>query len=257
MSDAKQSEVVIECRDMGIWFTRGSRRTMLRQAMRRAFGRTVPEDSRFWALRHVDVDVRAGVRLGVCGSNGSGKTTLMRVLSGIYGHDEGIIDRREGTMSLLSLGAGISHHLSGRDNIYLLGSLNGLPRDQITELYAEIQDFCELDDDVLRTPVRYYSNGMRTRLGFAIVAFITPDVLFLDEIMAVGDTTFRSKSAAKLQELARRARCVVICSHDIGFLKRHCDEAVWLHEGVVRASGDAVPVLNEYADFAISARQVS
>ena len=251
------SDVVLECRDVGIWFTRGSRRTMLRQAVRRAFGLAVPEGDRFWALRGVDLEVREGMRLGVCGSNGSGKTTLMRVLGGVYDHDEGELVRHAGTMSLLSLGAGISHHLSGRDNVYLVGALNGLSRPEIDERYDEIAAFSELPDDVLRTPVRYYSNGMRTRLGFSIVASITPDVLFLDEIMAVGDTTFRKKSADKLTELADRARCVVLCSHDIGFLKRHCDRAVWLDEGRVRAAGDAVPVLNEYADFAIAARQVS
>jgi ABC-type polysaccharide/polyol phosphate transport system ATPase subunit len=206
-------------------------------------------DRIFWALRDVDLEVNQGQCLGVCGSNGSGKTTLLRLLGRIYFTDEGDLEIGGSTSALLSLGAGIGHHLSGCENVFVVGALHGLKRAEIEERYDEIVAFAELDAATMRMPVRYYSSGMRSRLGFAIASTLSPEILLLDELLSVGDPAFRAKSADKLRELSNRARCVVISSHSIHFLKTHCDTALWLEKGRVMACGDAIPVLNEYKHF--------
>jgi ABC-type polysaccharide/polyol phosphate transport system ATPase subunit len=225
---------------------------MLREMVRdslRGKRRANQTEGAFWALRDVDLGVKQGQRLGVCGSNGSGKTTLMRLLGRIYSTDEGDLEISGATSALLSIGAGISHHLSGRENVFVVGALHGLKRDEIEARYEAITSFAELDEAAMRMPVRYYSAGMRSRLGFAIASTLSPEILLLDELLSVGDPAFREKSARKLKELSDQARCLVVSSHSIHFLKTHCDTALWLENGRVLASGDAIPVLNEYSRF--------
>lgn len=243
---------VVRCEGVGLRFVRGSRRAMVTASLRRAWlgDRAADDDPRwFWALRDVSLTVAPGTRLGVCGQNGSGKTTLLRLLCGIYRPDEGSVAVAGRTSTLLSLGAGISAHLSGRDNVFVMGALHGLSRGAIRERYAEIAAFAELDERTLATPVRYYSAGMRTRLGFAIASVLTPDVLLLDEVLATGDASFRAKSAARLHEIAKSARCVVVTSHNRGFLREHADAVLWLDRGRARAFGPADDVLGEYERY--------
>ncbi len=249
---------VIDARDLGIRFLRGSRRAMLRAALGDLFGRSRPgtttggddEPGSLWALRHVDLQLPAGTCLGVCGSNGAGKTTLLRMLAGIYDPDEGSVSVAGRTSVLLSLGAATSHHLSGRDNVRLAGKVLGLESRHIEALYPQVCEFAELDAATMATPVRYYSSGMRTRLGFAIASVLEPDVLLLDEILAVGDQRFRTKSAARLDELMGRARAIVVSSHSVSFLKEHCDHGLWIENGRVQACGPGLGAFNEYARFA-------
>lgn len=248
------TDTVIRAKGMGIRFARGNRREMLREMVRDSLrskrrSNRRESDRVFWALRDINLEVKQGQRLGVCGSNGSGKTTLMRVLGRIYSADEGDLEVSGATSALLSIGAGIGHHLSGRENVFVVGALHGIKRDEITERYDEITAFAELDEATMRMPVRYYSAGMRSRLGFAIASTLSPDILLLDELLSVGDPAFREKSAAKLRELSDRARCLVVSSHSVHFLKTHCDTALWLEKGRVMASGDAISVLNEYSRF--------
>ena len=246
---------MIRCTDLGIRFVRGSRRAMVRSALRPLVPRRRdPADtadragsSRFWALRHVDLEVPAGTCLGVCGANGAGKTTLMRLMAGILEPDEGAVRVAGRTSALLSVGAGISHHLTGAENARLAGTLHGLDRRAIDALYPAIQEFAGLDDATMGTPVRYYSSGMRTRLGFAIVSVLEPDVLLLDEILSGGDQAFRERSSRRIRELIAGARCVVLCSHNVGFLKAQCDRGVWLDLGRVMAAGAGAEVFDAYA----------
>ena len=194
----------ITCDDVGIQFAHGSQRALLRLALRRAiFGRPRREPrvkpsprhaSTFWALRHVSFSLPLGTTLGICGVNGAGKTTLMRVISGIYVPDEGSTTVMGRTSALLSLGVGISSSLSGRENLDVVGAVHGLKRREIRGRYEEIRDFAGLDEDTMNTPVRYYSSGMRTRLGFAIYAVVTPEILLIDEVLAVGDAAFQKRS---------------------------------------------------------------
>lgn len=249
----------ITCDNVGIQFAHGSQRAILRRALRRAvFGHSSKEPdgkprprqaSSFWALRNLSFSLPSGSTLGVCGINGAGKTTLMRVISGIYAPDEGCATVTGRTSALLSLGVGISSSLSGRENLDVVGAVHGLRLQEVRERYEEIRDFADLDEDTMRTPVRYYSSGMRTRLGFAIYAVVTPEILLIDEVLAVGDASFREKSGIRLRELSKQAKCVVISSHNLGFLRENCDTGLWLHESKVAAIGPIDDVINAYTDY--------
>ncbi len=244
-------EDVIACEGVGIRFARGSRRQMVAASLRRLLRPGAGKDERdaFWALRDIAFRVPEATCLGVCGGNGAGKTTLLRVLAGIYSPDEGVVDVRGRTSTLLSLGAGISAHLSGGDNIFVAGAVHGLSASAVRERYDEIAAFAELDERTLATPVRYYSAGMRTRLGFAIATTLTPEILLLDEVLATGDGGFRQKSAVRLREVLTDAHCVVLTSHNLNFLREHADLALWLERGRQRAFGPAAAVLDDYERF--------
>jgi len=204
-------------------------------------------------VRHLHLAVSAGTCLGICGPNGAGKTTLMRLISGIYLPDEGTIEVNGETSALLSLGVGISSALTGRENLRVVGALHGLSRAEIRDRYVEIRDFSGLDEPTMNTPVRFYSSGMRTRLGFAIYSVLTPEVLLIDEVLSVGDAAFRAKSTRRLAELRDRARSVVISSHNLGFLKDNCDAAIWIEAGQVRKHGPVDEVVDAYASSAAAA----
>ena len=246
---------VVACAGVGIRFERGSRRQMVTASLRRLVrrGEANGERGAFWALRDIGFRIPTATCVGVCGGNGAGKTTLLRLLAGIYEPDEGAIDVRGRTSTLLSLGAGISAHLSGRDNIFVAGAVHGLSASALRERYGEIAAFAELDERTLATPVRYYSAGMRTRLGFAIATTLTPEILLLDEVLATGDGGFRQKSAVRLREVLAGAHCVVLTSHNLNFLREHAHLALWLEQGRQRAFGPAGPVLDEYERFMKSA----
>ncbi len=238
---------VVRCEDVGIQFTRGPRRAMVTASLRRLAGRAPSPDAEpFWALRGVSFRLPEAARLGICGGNGAGKTTLLRVLCGIYAPDEGTVAIAGRTSTLLSLGAGIDAQLSGRDNIHLAGALYGLSRREVNERYDEIAAFAELGPTTLATPVRYYSAGMRTRLGFAIASTFAPDVLLLDELLATGDAQFKEKSAVRLRELTGSARCTIVTSHNLGFLREHTDRVLWLDGGRQVAFGPTEEVLADY-----------
>jgi lipopolysaccharide transport system ATP-binding protein len=239
---------VVRCENAGIRFERGSPRHLVAASLRRLLRPRAPRDAAgFWALRKLSFAIPAGARVGVCGGNGAGKTTLMRLLCGIYAPDEGVLRVEGRTSTLLSVGAGISAQLSGRENVLVSGALYGLTRRQIRERYDEIAAFAELDEATLRTPVRYYSAGMRTRLGFAIATTLTPDILLLDEVLATGDVAFRRKSTERLRQLADRARCLVVASHNLAFLREHVELVLWLERGRQLAFGPAGAVLDDYA----------
>jgi homopolymeric O-antigen transport system ATP-binding protein len=241
---------VVVCDDVGIRFARGSRRAMVTASLRRMLGRAASrEEEPFWALRNVSFRLPEAARLGICGGNGAGKTTLLRVLCGIYAPDEGSVAIAGKTSTLLSLGAGIDGQLSGRDNIHLAGALHGLTRREVEARYHEIASFAELGPTTLATPVRYYSAGMRTRLGFAIASTFAPDVLLLDELLATGDAQFKEKSAMRLRELTGAARCTIVTSHNMGFLREHTDHVLWLDRGRAVAFGPTEPVLADYLRF--------
>ena len=248
-------ETPIRCSELGVAFTRGSRRTMLRASLRRALravrGEAASGSSAatLWALRRVSFSLRSGASLAVCGDNGAGKTTLLRTMSGIYQPDEGSIEVRGRTSVLLSLGATLDARLSGRHNVLLAGALHGIGRKGMTEHVRAVQDFAELDDATMAMPVRYYSAGMRLRLAFATASVLVPEILLIDEMLGVGDAGFRLKSVARLRQLTDAARCVVICSHNVRFLRENCDRALWLDQGKLMAFGDADEVLDAYRDY--------
>jgi len=191
-------------------------------------GRTQPSD--VWALRDVSVDVAPGEAVGLIGRNGSGKSTLLRLVAGIIRPTSGAIAVGGRIGSLLELGAGFHPDFSGRENVFLNGSMYGLRRAEIRERFDEIVSFAELDDSIDR-PVRTYSSGMYMRLGFAIAAHLDADVLLLDEVFAVGDEAFQRKCFGKIFEFKQRGGTIVFVSHDATQVERLCERAVLLRDG--------------------------
>jgi ABC-type polysaccharide/polyol phosphate transport system ATPase subunit len=209
-----------------------------------SFFRRVRYDE-FWALRNVSFTVREREVLGVIGKNGAGKTTLLRLLIGVLYPDSGRISVRGRISSLLSLGVGFSINLTGRDNIYLKGIYLGLTRYQIDNKFNDIVAFAELED-FIDHQVRYYSRGMRARLGFSIAVNVEPDILIIDEVLAAGDKDFKKKAKAKMNDFMDKAKAIVIASHNLNLITDMCDSVLWLQKGKLRAKGPAAEVIGEY-----------
>jgi ABC-type polysaccharide/polyol phosphate transport system ATPase subunit len=208
-----------------------------------ARGRT--PTSEVWALRDVSLEVEPGEALGLVGRNGSGKTTLLRLVSGIFKPTSGRIAVGGRIGSLLELGAGFHQDFTGRENVYLNGSIHGLSRARIRELMDEIVAFAELER-FIDLPVRTYSSGMYMRLGFSVAAHIQADVLLLDEVFAVGDEEFQRKCFGKIHEFKGRGGTIVFVSHDAQAVERLCDRAVLLRHGSVVFNGDTRDAIAAY-----------
>jgi ABC-type polysaccharide/polyol phosphate transport system ATPase subunit len=198
-----------------------------------------------WALRDVKLEVEPGEALGLVGRNGSGKTTLLRLISGIFRPTSGRIAVGGRVGSLLELGAGFHPDFTGRENVYLNGSIHGLRRARITELMDEIVAFAELER-FIDLPVRTYSSGMYMRLGFSVAAHIQADVLLLDEVFAVGDEDFQRRCFGKIHEFKRRGGTIVFVSHDAQAVERLCDRAVLLRQGSLVFDGSTRDAIAEY-----------
>jgi lipopolysaccharide transport system ATP-binding protein len=200
-----------------------------------------------WALRDVTVDLPSGRSLGLIGHNGAGKSTFLRLASGLGRPNRGAIRVEEDAATVLNLGTSFDLQLSGRDNAFTAAMVAGLSRRQATAILAQTLDFAELHD-FADAPLWTYSDGMRLRLAFGVVAQLRPRLLVLDEVMAVGDLGFREKCAERIDELRADGTSVVLASHSFDEIERVCDEAVWLHHGMVRARGDVRTVIGEYED---------
>jgi ABC-type polysaccharide/polyol phosphate transport system ATPase subunit len=198
-----------------------------------------------WALRDVTLQAEPGAALGLVGRNGSGKTTLLRLLSGIFKPTSGRVAVGGRVGSLLELGAGFHPDFTGRENVYLNGSIHGLSRARIREVMDEIVAFAELER-FIDLPVRTYSSGMYMRLGFSVAAHIEADVLLLDEVFAVGDEDFQRKCFAKIAEFKRRGGTIVFVSHDAQAVERLCDRAVLLRQGMVAFDGPTREAIAHY-----------
>jgi ABC-2 type transport system ATP-binding protein len=200
----------------------------------------------FNALKDVSFEVEAGATYGIIGSNGSGKSTMLKCLAGILFPERGKVTVTGRLSALLELGAGFHPELSGRENVYLNGAILGMGRKEIRGRLDEIVDFAGLAD-FIDSPVKNYSSGMTVRLGFAIAANVDPEVLLIDEVLAVGDASFQRKCAEKIEEFRSSGRTIVLVSHATGQVEQLCEHALWLERGAVRMIGDAVEVVNAYA----------
>ena len=201
----------------------------------------------FWALQDVSFSVSEGETIGVIGRNGSGKSTLSLVCTKIYRPDRGQVDIK-GRVQLLALGVGFEKQLSGRENIFISGSLMGMKMSEIRQHMDDIEAFADIGD-FMDEPMRTYSSGMKSRLAFAIATAVHPEILILDEVLATGDRAFRDKAMKRMKNLKSLARCALIISHSPGQLKKLCNKVIWLDKGRIVMQGKPVPVLNAYKSF--------
>ena len=199
----------------------------------------------FWALRDVSLAVPRGTAMGLIGENGSGKSTLLKCMARILRPDSGRISTEGKVSALLELGAGFHHELSGRENVYLNGSILGLSRKELDRKFDDIVQFAGLDR-FIDTPVKNYSSGMYLRLGFSVAINVNPDVLLVDEVLAVGDENFQRRCREKFTELRAQGKTVVLVSHALESIRELCDAAAWLEGGRLRAVGDVDEVVDHY-----------
>jgi lipopolysaccharide transport system ATP-binding protein len=204
-----------------------------------------------WALRDVTVELPRGRMAGIIGSNGSGKSTLLKLIGGILKPTNGTIAVSGRVSALIELGAGFHPEFTGRENVYVNGILLGLSRAEIRERFDDIVAFAGLDA-FIDNPVKTYSSGMYMRLGFAIAVTVDPDILLIDEVLAVGDEAFQHKCVGKIQEFKARGKTILLVTHDLGSVTRLCDEAVWLAGGRLMAYGGTRQVVDQYLDHVAS-----
>jgi ABC-type polysaccharide/polyol phosphate transport system ATPase subunit len=222
-------------------------RPTLRDALSPAalLGRSTERTWEFWALRGVTLDVEEGEVVGVIGRNGAGKTTLLKLLARITEPTAGVARMRGRVGALLEVGTGFHPELTGRENVYLNGAILGMRRAEIRRRFDEIVEFAGVNR-FLDTPVKRYSSGMYLRLAFAVAAHVDPDIVVVDEVLAVGDAEFQRKCLGKMSQFAREGRTVFFVSHDLGAVAQMCRRAVWLDEGVVRHDGPATRSVELY-----------
>jgi lipopolysaccharide transport system ATP-binding protein len=206
------------------------------------------KSQQFMALRGVSFEVEYGESVGLVGRNGAGKSTLLKILSRITRPSRGKITLYHHVNALLEIGTGFHSELSGRENIYLNGSFLGMKISEITQKFDEIVAFSEIEQ-FIDTPVKYYSSGMFVRLAFSVAVHLTPEILLLDEILAVGDAGFQQKSHAKMKELLGSGATIILVSHNNQAIQDICKRAIWLDKGTVRMDGTAASVVEEYEKF--------
>ena len=207
-------------------------------------GKTSRHDD-FWALQNVSFDVAEGSTHALVGSNGSGKSTLLKCLAKIYWPTSGTIDYRGRMASLLEVGSGFHLELSGRENIYLNGSILGMSKKEIDARFDSIVDFSGIEK-FLDQPVKNYSSGMYVRLGFAIAIHVDPDILVVDEVLSVGDSEFQKKSFDKFLEFKNLGKTIILVTHTMQVVRDICDTATWINQGTHVVTGDANNVVDRY-----------
>ncbi|HEX9123122.1 MAG TPA: polysaccharide ABC transporter ATP-binding protein [Actinomycetota bacterium] len=198
-----------------------------------------------WALRDVNLHVAPGESVGLVGSNGAGKSTLLKILSRVMYPYAGILQVSGRVGALIEVRAGIHPDLTGRENVYLYGSLLGLPRRDVTKRFDEIVAFAELDDAIDRQ-VKFFSSGMQMRLGFAVAAFLEPDILLVDEVLAVGDASFQQKCLDRMRTVLSQGTSLIFVSHDLASVEATCSRGIWMRDGMVAAEGEVREVLGAY-----------
>src|SRR5512134_2764358 len=205
-------------------------------------------DQTFTALDGVSFDVPAGSTFGVIGENGSGKSTLLKLMAGITRPTRGTLAVRGRISALIELGAGFHPEISGRENVAINGIMLGLTRRQVEERFDDIVAFAELER-FIDAPVKTYSSGMYARLGFAVAIHVDPEVLLIDEVLAVGDEAFTRKCLDKIGEFRRRGKTILIVTHSLGLVEKMCDEVLWLRRGKVEGRGDPKRVVDAYLTY--------
>ncbi|MEM7145856.1 MAG: polysaccharide ABC transporter ATP-binding protein [Verrucomicrobiota bacterium] len=204
-------------------------------------------EAEFWANRDISISIRRGDRVGILGHNGAGKTTLLKMLNGLIKPDQGTITMRGRVGALIALGAGFNPILTGRENVFINGAVLGLSRQEIESRFDEIVDFAELDE-FIDSPVQNYSSGMQVRLGFAVAATLNPDILLVDEVLAVGDLAFRNKCLRRMKQFGEKGGVVILVSHQIQVLQALCDRGIVLSQGMMAFDGTMRDAVHHYVE---------
>ena len=231
---------------LGKWFYRyhANRPVTWKEALIRGLRRMKPVE-RFWALREVSFSIATGRMIGVVGGNGAGKSTLLRLIGGVGRPDTGSVQVHGRIGALLDLGVGFQPDLSGRENVFVDGVIAGLTRREIAACFESIVAFAELQE-FIESPLRTYSTGMQMRLAFAIAAHTAPEILLIDEVLAVGDLLFQHKCLQWITRLKAEGHTIFLVSHDTALIRQLCDEALWLHAGRLMAHGEPEVVVGQY-----------
>src|SRR5690625_4941535 len=195
------------------------------------------EEKKVWPLTDINFEGHHGEILGIIGSNGAGKTTLAKIISGILQEGSGEMHVDGNVTALFSFGMGFNKELTGRENVYLNGMMLGISKDLITHYINDIHEFSDLNE-FFEQPMKYYSSGMKARLGFSVASHLQPEILILDEALNTGDAKFSRKAAEKMKELVKQAKMVIIVTHSLRYAERNCDRLMWIDKGKVREIGE-------------------
>ena len=212
------------------------------------------EESDFWALDDVSFDVQAGESIGIIGRNGAGKSTLLKILSRITPPTKGKVILRGRMASLLEVGTGFHPELTGRENVYFNASILGLRKAEVNKKFDEIVAFSGVEQ-FIDTPLKHYSSGMQLRLAFAVAAHLEPEILVIDEVLAVGDAEFQKKCLGKMDEVSKSGRTVLFVSHNMGAVQNLCKNSLWLDKGKIMAVGATNQIINQYLSVGYSSKQ--
>lgn len=210
----------------------------------------------FWALRDIDLDVPRGITLGIVGANGAGKSTFLQVVSDILQPTTGTVEVNGRVSALLELGAGFSREFTGRENVFLQGAIMGIPRRELERRFAEIEAFADIGD-FIDQPVKTYSSGMYVRLAFAVAINVDPDILIIDEALAVGDAMFKRRCYGKIEEFGNRGKTILLVSHSLGIVQSLCDRVVLLDRGRIVEVGAPKDVINSYNRVMVEREEAS
>lgn len=243
-----ENKVAINVKNVGMRFNLSQERVDNLKEYMIKFIRRDLKYNEFWALKDINFQIKKGERLGVLGLNGSGKSTLLKVVSGVLKPTTGTVRTRGVVAPLLELGAGFHPEYTGRENIYLYGAVLGYSKNFLDEKFDEIVDFSGLGE-FIEVPVKNYSSGMKSRLGFSIATVVEPEILILDEVLSVGDKKFRIKSEKKIMSMFDKGVTVLFVSHSLDQVKRLCDKAIILDSGRLVASGPTEKVARIYKNM--------
>jgi|SRR5690625_152260 len=207
-----------------------------------------------WALKDLSFTINEGEVIGIIGRNGAGKSTLCKVMTNILEPDRGVMYVNGDTTALLNYGTGFNRHLSGRDNAYLNGLMLGIPKQVVEQNMQKITEFSGLGK-AMEKSIKYYSSGMRARLGFSVAAMLQPDIFIIDEALSTGDMAFKQKASEKIQDMMEEAKAVIIVSHSMKFIEKVCSRAIWIDQGQIVMDGKAEDVVKEYKNKAVKDRK--
>ena len=246
MRDSNLEQPLIELINVSKYFKLDKERDRsIQEKFIRFWRRQRTHSDEFWPVRDVSFSVGPGESIGILGKNGSGKSTLLKIMTGVLLPTAGNVHVRGRIAALLELGAGFHPELTGRENIFLNGSVHGLGRKEMRRKLDSIIDFAELGE-FIDMPVKHYSSGMYVRLGFAVAIHTGPDILVVDEVLTVGDQMFQQKCMERIWEMKNDGVAIVLVSHNLEEIRRLCTRAIWLQDGLARASGPALEVVDEY-----------